>query len=92
MSISENIGINVKYLAKEKGLALGEVEKELGVSTGYFSRKVDGSNIPVQLAFNAAKLFGVSMDEFCSDIRFENLKKEAAELGYKLVRIEGDNE
>lgn len=88
MNISEQISSNVRYLVKTKHLNIGDVERELGLSAGYFSRKVDGSKMPVQVAFNAANLLGISLDELCTDFRYASLKKEAAEMGYRLVPME----
>jgi len=92
MNISKTISTNVRYLAKEKKLNIGDVERELGVTAGYFSRKVDGSDLPVQIAFNVAKMFDIPLDVLCTDFRYENLKKEAEEMGYRLVPMEPTKE
>lgn len=55
---------NIYALIQESGIKIGELENELGVSTGYISRlnKNPDSTINIELAWKIAKYFGVSVD------------------------------
>lgn len=46
---------NVRYLCKQKGKSIGELETEIGVSKGYLSRIVN-----LEKAINLANLYKVS--------------------------------
>ena len=86
MTITELIASNVRYLAREKGIKLGIVEKQCGVSIGYFSRKaLNDASIPIHVVKQAAEVLDISLDELCSNFRFERLKREAEDLGYMLI-------
>lgn len=56
---------NIMTLIQSRNLKVGEVEKQLGVSTGYLSRlskKENESTLSAELIWKAAQFFGVSMD------------------------------
>ena len=56
---------NIYQLAKEKGLKIGDLEKSVGVSTGYLSRLNKGENttVPsVDFIANVAEVLGVTVD------------------------------
>lgn len=56
---------NIYFLAKEKGLKMGDIEKNAGVSPGYLSRinKNDNTSIPgVDLMYYIAQQLEVSVD------------------------------
>lgn len=56
---------NIYYLIKDRNMKIGDVEKEVGVSTGYFSRlsKEDNQASPSMETLCAlAELLGVSLD------------------------------
>lgn len=55
---------NIYALIQERGIKIGELENELGVSTGYISRinKNPESTISVELVWKIAKYFGISVD------------------------------
>ena len=56
---------NIYYLIKDRNMKIGDVEKEVGVSTGYFSRlsKEDNQASPSMETLCAlADLLGVSLD------------------------------
>jgi transcriptional regulator with XRE-family HTH domain len=90
MTMAELVVSNIRYLAKANKIKLGEIEKQCGVSVGYFSRKVsmDGASIPIHVAKQAAEILDVSLDELCTNFRYDRLKQEAEELGFRLVPIE----
>lgn len=55
---------NIYFLIQEREIKIGELENEIGVSTGYISRlnKNPESAVSVELAWKIAKFFGVSID------------------------------
>lgn len=56
---------NIYQLAKEKGVKIGDLEKSVGVSTGYLSRLNKGENttVPsVDFIANVAEVLGVTVD------------------------------
>lgn len=60
---------NIYFLAKEKGIRMGDLENKVGVSTGYFSRQIkEGStaNPGVEVLAAAAEIMGVSLDALIS--------------------------
>lgn len=62
---------NVKYLVKKQGIKLGELQKAVGVSVGYFSRLEKSNSMPnLEVVMRTADILGVSMDELLySDVR-----------------------
>ena len=57
---------NLIYLAKEYGIALGELEMFLGVSPGYVSRTAkenSGKRLGLEIAWRAALLFDIDLTE-----------------------------
>lgn len=56
---------NIYYLAKSKDVKIGDIEKAVPVSSGYFSRlgKEDNKSVPgVDVIATSAKMLGVPMD------------------------------
>ena len=88
MTLAEQVSSNVRYLAKQNKVNIGDIEKECGVSTGYFSRKAHEEDISLQVTFKVAELFGISLDMLCTNFRYEKLREEARECGYALVPLE----
>lgn len=90
MTITELVASNVRYLAKKKGIKIGEIERQCGVALGYFSRKdrLGDTSIPINTVMIAANILDISLDELCSNFRLANLIQEAEELGFRLVPIE----
>lgn len=90
MNINQLAASNIKWLAKKQGKKLGDIEAAIGVTPGYFSRKISGNtiSIPLELAYKASKILSVSMDEICTDLRLKELEEYATACGYKLVLIE----
>lgn len=56
---------NVKRICKKQNKQIGEVEQEVGVSYGYFSRSMHKS-ISAKTLINTAMVLGVSIDELLS--------------------------
>lgn len=93
MTLNELVAFNVRYLAKQKHLKLGEIEKQVGVRIGYFSRKEKtDTSTSLEVIYNTAKILGVTIDELCTDIRLKDLEETARECGYKLVPVEKKEE
>ena len=56
---------NIYYLARQKGIKIGDLEAEANVSTGYFSRlnKEDNKTVPsIETLLLVADKLGVSVD------------------------------
>jgi transcriptional regulator with XRE-family HTH domain len=67
---------NIRYLCKKRGIHLGEFEKTLGLSKGYFSRiGKTRDDLPVTLVSQVAQSFGVQLD----DLVYRDLEKEDGE-------------
>lgn len=74
---------NVRYICKKRKLHLSELEKQIGVAQGYFSRKSRG--IEIEIAMNVSNLLNVCVNDLCNyDMarmaRIAELKRELAEL------------
>ena len=52
---------NIRYLVKHSGGNLGEFEKSIGVSVGYFSREIKYPSIWTM--YSAAKKLGVNLQD-----------------------------
>ncbi len=92
MTVNELVAFNIKYLASQKGLKLGDIERSVGVNVGYFSRKLrTDTSIPLDIVYACSQILDVTIDELCGDIRLKELQECAEKCGYKLVPIdEGD--
>ena len=71
---------NIRFLALQKGVKIGELESEAGVSVGYISRmlKVEdsGSASLMDLAILASDKFGVSLNALAQTDLSEMLPNE----------------
>ena len=93
MNLDAVVVSNIKYFLQQRGMKMGEFERLLHLGVGYFSRHVnnkDGS-ISLVLAQRIANEFGITIDELCSDIRFKELERTAAEYGFRLTPLEPIN-
>ena len=54
---------NLKYLAKRKGIKLKDIEEQVVVSQGYFSRALQKDFVPLETAYAAAKAVGANLQE-----------------------------
>ncbi len=63
----ENISVNIRRIAKEKGIPIGTVENTAGVSRGYFSRMTKQGSCQVWPLIRAAKVLGTTLDELVSE-------------------------
>jgi len=85
MTVSEIIVVNTRFLCSYKGIKLGEIEQEIGVSCGYLSRLKGKKQLSVDKAYKIANLLDVGIDELSSlDLakkrRIMELKEELASL------------
>lgn len=62
-SINDIVHQNLKRIAKEKKIKVGQIEKEISVSVGYLSRK--RSKLSIDQAFKIASILEISLDELC---------------------------
>ena len=87
---SKIIAGNIRWLCKKNERKLGDFEESIGVSRGYFSRIVkedSTASVSVDALIKTAKEFNISLDELCTDLRFEELKSQVADYGYALVPL-----
>ena len=87
MDLNQIIAFNVKYLAKSRNMKIGDIEKQCGVRTGYFSIHAAGhiESMPVQIVRKLAQIFDVSMDELCDNIRLKEMIEYLDECGYDVI-------
>ena len=82
----KNFSENARYLCKQKGKSIGELETEIGVSKGYLSRIVNSEK-----AINLANLYKVSQilettiddlisKDMCLEWKIQELEKELDSL------------
>lgn len=67
---------NIQALIKIRGIQIGKLEKQLGVSAGYFSRVRRGMSISSEVLYKLSKAVDVSMDDLCSKGYNNRLIKE----------------
>lgn len=80
---------NIRYLAKENGIRMSDVERAVGVSTGYFSRlKAREKSIPIGYLLTVCFLFNVPLEYLCT----VNIVKQAkiTKLTAELERLRGE--
>lgn len=78
---------NVRRLAKEKGKSLKDIEKELGFTTGSFSRWI--SHEPsVSTVMKIAEYFGVEVKELLSGKKQDVCKTENEDTTNEIVLSE----
>ena len=59
---------NARYLCKQKGMNIGELEEQVGVSKGYLSR-LSSSEKAISLVnlYKTAQILGTTIDELLSE-------------------------
>ena len=95
MDINKLFANNVSYVLGQRKIKIGDFEREMGVSVGYFSRNrhANSSNaISITLAYKIAQKLELSLDELCSDIKLSDLERSAETYGFKLVPITEEDE
>ena len=84
--MTQKICRNVKYLCLIENVKIGDVEKEIGVSKGYFSRTgKDASDFSLCKAYKLAHFFVIPIDnlinfDFCREYHEEELKRIEREV------------
>lgn len=96
LELTQKICNNAKYLALIDNKPIGDVEKAIGVSVGYFSRTLKhGVNIPLAKVVRLAEYFKIHIDfliyrnyevEYL-DRQIEVMKSRLDELESEKVRI-----
>lgn len=82
--------INACYLLKQKGIKIGQFEKEIGISSGYISRcKSDNKKISLDLAIKISNTLGITIDEI---IAIDYKKLRIAELEAELRELKEEND
>ena len=76
---------NIRYLVKRSGGNLGEFEKSIGVSVGYFSREIKYPSIWTM--YSAAKKLGVNLQDLIEK-DFEWLGRKQ-EIEAEIERLQG---
>lgn len=86
---------NIYDIAKEKGIKIGELEKEAGVSTGYLSRIAKEGNtsaISVDLLISISNRLGVSVERLILDTNeMSDSEKYISKFMDKLIQDTKDN-
>lgn len=89
------LGKNIKFLATQKGIKVGDIEAEAGVSTGYLSRLANEdnkNNFPIMdLIFLISKKFDVSINTLLS-VDFSNLTPNEILLSQFFDKLNKDTE
>jgi hypothetical protein len=82
---------NIAFLIRHNNIPIGKAERDLGVSTGYFSRaKKECVGISAELLYKTSRYFGVTMDElYTGSFRAQAIKDELERLRKELAEIEG---
>ncbi len=64
----KRFSVNARYLCKQKGMNIGELEKQVGVSKGYLSR-LSSSEKAISLVnlYKTAQILGTPIDDLLSE-------------------------
>lgn len=85
-----NVCDNIIFLVKHNNIPIGEFEREMGVSTGYFSRaRKSGSAISAELLYTASRYFGITMDAlYTGSFMAECIQDEITKLQDEIGKLE----
>lgn len=91
---------NVRYLCGMREMSIGYLEKEIGVTVGYFSRYKNNNTkvIPLNVAYSVSKIFECSIEEliekdFRKETRIAVLENAIQSLSNELEKLkEGDSD
>ena len=79
----EMICRNVRLMAKAAGWKLGDLERAVGLSVGYFARCRQSASVPaVDTVYNAAKCLGVTIEDLLDENLPKRLKQPAAKAAF----------
>ena len=93
MGINQIVSDNIRFLAQRKNYGIGNLERELGLRIGYFSRKVsDDSCLDFKFVYQATQILDVSFNDLCDEnlqeqFQLKDFRKIARKYGYDLVRV-----
>lgn len=84
---------NIYEIIDSKKLKIGELERAINVSVGYFSRRKQRKNeMPLDKAYEIANYLGCSLDYLCNnDLVKERNEKEIIELEKQIDRLRMEN-
>lgn len=90
MTISERIAKNAKFLCHKQGKLVADMEKAIGVSTGYFSRVKGKKSIPIETGYKVADFLGIDI----GTLAFAQLAKQEKvdRLEAELIRLKRELE
>lgn len=78
---------NIRCIAKYKKIKLQDMEKAIGVSAGYFSRKTNRS-MSAEKLYKVSKVLNVSMEDLIEDkCRKQIIEEKIKELQEELADI-----
>lgn len=89
---------NIRYLCKITNTKIGELEKRIGISAGYFSRLSHrNSDITINILYQVSEIFSISMNDLVEkrlgrEQRIKELKEELAKLEEELAKLEEELE
>lgn len=97
IEISKIVLENIRFLIKEKGMHIGQLEKMAKVSQGYISRTIYVNSCSLAFAYNCAKIFEISLDDLFDEKMIEKKldekkKKRIMELEAELKALKGETE
>ena len=68
---------NIRYLCKVNSIQISCVEKQIGVSAGYFSRLSKSiANMSVEKLYKVSKIFNISMNDIIEKSLYKEDKLE----------------
>lgn len=82
---------NIKTIARVNGIKLGELERGIGLSIGYFSRVKHGKGISLYTAYRASQILECSLDIICDPNTANRLRKQAIMKEIDALKAELEN-
>ena len=91
----ETVFRNILYVARMKGIGIGALEKNIGVSKGYISRCRNNKNrISLVFVIKAAEMLDIPIsrlldDDFATRAELEEVKTQISDLSKRKEELEG---
>lgn len=89
---------NIKFLCKQEGIKVGDLEKECDRQRGYFSRHKDApEEIPLGVLLKASEILGVELTWLMytpmeENYRRRELREQLERLSWELAELEKESE
>lgn len=83
---AENMFLIINILCKKKNISINKLEKEAGITPGYFSRLNSSRSVPsINIIIKIANYFDITLEEasgnlFASDVIDEMINNKEAEI------------